>query len=150
MRLLVCVIVLACPVLSWADDTGAAVAGRQGDRPYPFRRGEATQAEGLALALLGSCSAEAGSGVASKERWEAILQHDSYLHVAFPGPRRVATGAGDKEFVASEILMTIGMGKDGTRPKFILVRSGDGYVAFMRYDPAICAALQEVLRKSMP
>src|SRR5262245_18641492 len=143
------VIVLTCPLLCWAEDP-TAVKGRQGDRPYPFRRGEALQAEGLALALLGSCSAEADKGVASKERWQVILQKEDHLHIAFPRPRRVATGAGEKEFTASEILMPISMGKNGARPKYILVRSRAGYVAFAKYDPDICAALQEVLRKSMP
>jgi hypothetical protein len=150
MRNVIWVIVLACSGLCWADDASTVVEGRQGDRLYPFRGGEATQAEGLALALLGSCSAEGDKGVASRERWEAIRQRDDHLHIAFPGPRRVATGARDEEFAASEILMTIGMGKDGARPNYILVRNGDGYMAFTKYDAAICAALQEVLRKSMP
>lgn len=150
MRNVIWVIVLACPGLCWADDASTVVEGRQGDRPYPFRGGEATQAEGLTLALLGSCSAEADKGVASKERWEAIRERDDHLHIAFPRPRRVATRTGDKGFAASEILMNIGMGKDGARPKYILVRNGDRYMAFTKYDPAICAALQGVLRKSMP
>jgi hypothetical protein len=134
--------------MCWADE-GTTVEGRQGDRPYPFRRGLATQAEGLALALLGSCGGESDKGVASKERWDAILRHDDYLHVVFPKPRRVATGATEREFAASEILMTISMGKDGARPKHILVYSADAYIAFTKYDPAICVTLQELLRKSM-
>ena len=146
---MICVIVLTCPVLCGTDDA-TAVNGRQGDRPYPFRRGAATQAEGLALALLGSCRAEADKAVAWKERWEAILQHDDHLRIAFPKPRRLATSVGEKEFTASEILLPMSMGKHGARPKYILVRNGDEYAAFAEYDQDLCAALQEVLRKSMP
>jgi choice-of-anchor C domain-containing protein len=125
-----------------------AVTGRQGDRPYPFRPWQETQAEGLALALLGSCGAEADGGTATAERWEAILKNDSYLHVAYPRPRGM--GAGGKEFLASEILLSIDPGKEGARPKYILVRAGARYRAFAKYDADLCAALQEVLRKSMP
>src|SRR5262249_31597089 len=116
MRLVVCVIVLACPVLSWADEARTAVEGRQGDRPYPFRAGDATEGEGLPLALLGGCGAAAHRGGAWKERWEPIPQPDDSLRVAFPRPRPVATGAGEKSFVAPEILMHISMGKNGARP----------------------------------
>jgi hypothetical protein len=147
MRLLTCLILLACPVVVWADDE-TVVEGKQGDRPYPFRSWEATQAEGLALALLASCRDEADKE-ATKERWEGVLE-GSHLRIGYPRLRRLGTAAANKAFSASAILMPIEMGKNGARPKHILVRTKDGYRAFTKYDPEICAALQEVLRKSMP
>ena len=100
------------------------------------------------LALLASCRDEADKE-ATKERWEGVLE-GSHLRIGYPRLRRLGTAAANKAFSASAILMPIEMGKNGARPKHILVRTKDGYRAFTKYDPEICAALQEVLRKSMP
>ena len=143
MRAATCVLLLLCPVVGRADDAAYAVTGRWGDRPHSFPGSAGTYYEGLIVALLGSCSADASS-IATKERWENALK-GFHLRVKFAKPRKFAVvGAPEgKELEVDEILAPF---SGGAAPPWVFVRSGDGYRAFSKYEFKICSFILEDLR----
>jgi hypothetical protein len=121
----------------------AQVIGRQGDRPVKFAEGLATFYEGLVLAVLGTCSADAD---ATKDQWEQALKAD-HLRIQFAKPRVFAVSVERGQVEADEIVVTISA---ADLPDAIIVRSGESYHSFGKYDPKACFFIQEQLKSLFP
>jgi hypothetical protein len=138
MRTLLCLALVLIPGVGRAEDA-ASVTGRQDGRPVSFAAGLATFYEGLVLAVLGTCSVDTEG---TQEQWdEALKAH--HLRVHFTRPRTFALSVESKEVAADEIVVTIS-GDD--MPKAILVKSGQSYRSFTKYDPKTCFFIQEQLK----
>src|SRR4051812_14965716 len=79
MRAVTCMLLMLCPVVAWAEGARTVTTVRQGDRSRKFEGGLGTFYEGLVVAVLGTCSADAE---ATKDRWEEALKAD-HLRVQF-------------------------------------------------------------------
>jgi hypothetical protein len=130
--------------LSAAEKT--TVVQRLADRKRTLGPGLDTKFEGLAVALLGSCSLEDGVEIACKERWEEALNGEHIL-VSYPKPRLFSVNADESDLYALEILVPIGPAK---RPDHIFVRDGDWYRAFAKYDSELCTAFMKQLERMLP
>jgi uncharacterized protein (TIGR03067 family) len=117
------------------------VTGMQAAQKVAFGPGVETKFEGLAVALLGSCSAETAVA-GDKKHWEAVLAGE-HLLIAYSEPRRY-TAVGDGDVTVGEILIPISSSKN---PEWVLIRAGDHYRAFAKYEFDVCKALQTELGK---
>jgi hypothetical protein len=140
MRAATCVLLLWCSGVGRADDPAYTVSARWLGRPVTFGGNLGTYYEGLIVALLGSCTADASS-IATKERWETALK-GNHLRVKFAKPRKFAvTGPPeDKEVEVDEILANF------PNPPYVFVRTGDGYLAFSKYQFKIASFIFEDLK----
>lgn len=139
MRTLTCLVLLFCPAIGWAEDGKATITGRQGGRPVSFAEGLATFYEGLVLAVVGTCSVDFEG---TQAQWDEALKAE-HLRVQFAKPRTFAVSVESKEVAADEIVVTISA---YDMPKAILIRSGQSYRSFTKYDPKICFFIQEQLK----
>jgi RNA polymerase sigma factor (sigma-70 family) len=124
-----------------ATEKRPAVNLKQRGRDSTFSAGLSTQLEGLALAMLGSCSVEAGEEADVGERWKQLLKGE-HLHIGYASPRPVGVDAAEGEFEASEIL--IPLPPEGM-PDHVYVRVGDRYRAFANCTPQTCQLLYDAL-----
>jgi hypothetical protein len=108
----------------------AIVTGLQAGKPIKFVGGLSTQVEGMALAILGSCSADVSLEV-GKQRWTKAAAAD-HIRITYPNPRPLGMGGGNREEVlqVTEILLPISATES---PDFVLVREGEKYRAFSRF-----------------
>jgi hypothetical protein len=117
----------------------AVVTGFQAGKVMRFVGGLATQVEGMALAILGSCSADVSLQV-GKERWTKAADED-HIRVVYPDPRPLS-GMNDEVLQVTEILLPISA--EGG-PDFVLVREGEKYRAFSKFSFQSTKVLKDYL-----
>ena len=117
------------------------VTGRQAGRELKLSAGLSTYVEGMALALLGTCSVRADE---SKDGWSKALESDHVRIVChMPRPVGVDTGAGAEVLQVCEIVLPM---SDREFPQGVLVRCGDRYQRYGKYWPQEAIRLQEFLK----
>ncbi len=118
---------------------------RREGRGMTFSAGLNTQMEGLALAILGSCST---SAPADKKGWQAALDGDRLL-VTYSKPRLVGVGFDEKiagqsgEIPAIEILVPL---TADALPDYVWVRYEEEYRKFAKYEPHSALRLQDLVK----
>lgn len=120
----------------------ADVTGLQAGKQIKFGGGSATQVEGMALAILGSCSADVSLEV-GKERWTKAAG-ENHIRIVYPDPRPLGVSArpDDEVLQVTEILLRISAEKS---PDFILVREGEKHRAFSKFTFQSAKALEDYL-----
>jgi hypothetical protein len=122
-----------------ADETTTATGSVAG-KPLKFGDNLGTHYEGLAIALLGSCSTENDARIATKERWEKALSGD-HLRVRFAKPRVFLVTGENPTADVEEILVPV------SPTDHVFIRKGDTYRAFAKFDPKTCGLIQESLKQ---
>ncbi len=114
---------------------------RRGNRELKFSGGLATYVEGVASALLGSCSVVQKE---TKDRWTKGLETE-HVRIVYARPRPVGVTTGNNEEVlqVSEIVLPM---PGGAMPKGVLVRCGDTYQRFGKYTPREALLLQDFIK----
>ncbi len=131
------------PMALAADPPTATVTGRNNGKAVKYIGGAGTVFQGVAVATFGTGQFETEVG---KERWEAALQTDHIL-VRFPKPQGlVATIQGvDKNYEVSELLVPTAVSTGGP-----MVRVGDKFLLFGKWDPQIILLLKDRLGIGKP
>ena len=125
------------PVISAPQAPMATVTGIQGGRNVSFAGGADTVMQGLIVALLGSSNVEHET---TKEQWDELLKKE-HLRVRFARPQVLATDVeGEKSYKTSEILVAVSPTHLANR---LLIRCGDKYHAFGKYDGHIAVLLKD-------
>jgi hypothetical protein len=158
-RAIVMLMTLAC-VVSATELPTATVSGRLDDEEKTHKDGRATTALGLAVAAFGSARVEF---VATKERWEAATK-TNHVRVRFAKPVTLTanTGSGEgKSYAVDEILICttpfakrpplptpngkgyieFGDKVDPGLEDSLLIRSGDKYFSFIKYEGILAVPL---------
>lgn len=143
LALLTAGLLAAAPAPSPEGAKPPTVTARQGGREFKYSAGPTTHVEGLALAMLGTCSV---GSQATKDRWSQALQGD-HVRIAYAAPRPVGVSVGieDEVLYVSEIVLPMSGEKF---PDHIFVRCGDDYRAFAKYAPQEAMLLQAFLKES--
>jgi hypothetical protein len=142
MRTFLLAILLSFPAISLAADSPATTTWKHGGKQSTFADGLGTYYEGLIIALVGNCSSEGGDLVATQERWDKALAGD-HLRVQFAQSRAFRVTGEPEELEAEEIVVPISA---TSSPDHILVRNGNRYRAFAKYEHKICSFIQANLK----
>lgn len=149
-------------VASAADLPTATVTGRLGGEEQTHTDGRDTTAMGLAVAAFGSARLEFA---ATKERWEAAAKTKDHVRVRFAKPATLtantAGGGKGKSYAVDEILIDttpfarrppmptldgkpyieFGDHVDPGLEDSLLIRSGDKYFSFIKYEGILAVPL---------
>jgi hypothetical protein len=136
MRNVIAILMLVpAPALLAADPPSATVTGQRGGRAITYGAGLETVMPGLVVALVGSSSVERD---ATKDSWEAGLKKE-HVRIKFAKPHTITAAEDGKSYAATEILL-VTVGEHD--PDRLLVRCGDKYHAFGKYDGHLWVLLQ--------
>ncbi|MGL6076889.1 MAG: sigma-70 family RNA polymerase sigma factor [Fimbriiglobus sp.] len=135
------------PVTESNSAPSVSVTGRKGGKEVAYAGGQATVAQGLAIALFGSARLEFP---ATEERWKASLQRD-HLLLRFEKPVTLAMMADGKKYEVDEILIRTNpndIAPAARNPKAdwgagdtLMIRCGDKYYSFAKYEGVLMEPL---------
>lgn len=87
------------------------------------------------IALLHWCSVDSTAYAVKVETWQEMLRSDSFVHVAFPAPRKLGVEGSDNhgrvERAIDEILVPL---PEGQWPAHVFAKSGTNVLSYTKYD----------------